>query len=263
MFGHVNFSLPFCREEILGGDSNSTCPGLTKKLGGCALAFQRSVLSSIGYMDPRFRKYGHEHTDLTIRSIRAGWGGITLLDSGVEELLFFVINGGLSLRLSNTTGTTEFIEENSEIWRSIMGDQIYRHAWRNDLDRIDFLGEILQCIDLKSPINSSFHSAEYISLYADVAKSGAKPLDHYIRFGIREGRKGIKSGASTITEDSRTSELSISQPVIDDKLSNNSIPDDRLGIAAKMMGLPWPIPPIEMDDFDWTNFEHPFKKKFG
>jgi hypothetical protein len=29
--------------------------------------------------------------------------------------------------------------------------------------------------------------------------------------------------------------------------------------AARAAGLPWPLPPITVDSFDWTNFEHPIK----
>jgi hypothetical protein len=34
---------------------------------------------------------------------------------------------------------------------------------------------------------------------------------------------------------------------------------DPIEAAARAAGLPWPLPPITADSFDWTNFEHPMK----
>jgi hypothetical protein len=39
-------------------------------------------------------------------------------------------------------------------------------------------------------------------------------------------------------------------------------PMDRVEVAARTAGLPWPLPPIGMEDFEWTNFEHPLKEDF-
>lgn len=38
--------------------------------------------------------------------------------------------------------------------------------------------------------------------------------------------------------------------------------DDPIKIATRSLGLPWPLPPIGMGDFDWTSFEHPLKEDF-
>jgi glycosyltransferase involved in cell wall biosynthesis len=259
-FGHVNFSLPSCREHIFVGESNSSCPGLTKKLGGCALAFTRYVLSNVGYMDPRFKKYGNEHTDLTIRAIRSGWGGIKIIRDGVEEIEFFVIDGGLAMGQSESYGTEYFVEESGHIWRSIMDDQVYRHAWRNDVERRDFLTEILGSIGESYKEVSIFKMEDYLSMYDDISRNGVEPLDHYIRFGITEGRYGTRPHNFTGQLHVEAIPVSTSASPVDMTALNGHENNDPLKMAAEELGLSWPLPPIGIEDFDWTNFEHPLKE---
>lgn len=38
----------------------------------------------------------------------------------------------------------------------------------------------------------------------------------------------------------------------------NRPPIDSIESAARAAGLPWPLPPIGMDSFDWTRFDHPY-----
>ncbi len=38
--------------------------------------------------------------------------------------------------------------------------------------------------------------------------------------------------------------------------------DNPIKTAARKLGLPWPLPQIGLEDFDWTNFEHPLKEDF-
>ena len=47
-------------------------------------------------------------------------------------------------------------------------------------------------LDLAAPHDRTydFSEAEYLQLYPDVARSRLDPLDHYLRVGLREGRKG-------------------------------------------------------------------------
>lgn len=94
---------------------------------------------SIGFFDPRFGQYGNEHTDLSIRAVRSGYGGIIREPDG---LLFYCINTGLDLNGSTSNGTSSDLEIAGKVWREVGPDQIYRHAWRNDDERAEFLNEI-------------------------------------------------------------------------------------------------------------------------
>lgn len=137
-FGHVNFSFPLYREYIVSGSGKADDPGLTTQICGCALGFSRPAIASIGFMDLRFGRYGHEHSDLSFRALRAGFGGMRG-ENGAD--LFYVIDGGLRPLEAKSSGTPEEAQRNGELLAQFGRDQIYRHAWNNDVERTDFLSE--------------------------------------------------------------------------------------------------------------------------
>jgi hypothetical protein len=69
------------------------------------MAFHRYAWNMVGYMDARFGKYGHEHTEFTNRFLRNGFGGIRRETSGQMEHYYYVIGGGISLLYAAPHGT--------------------------------------------------------------------------------------------------------------------------------------------------------------
>lgn len=138
-FGHLNYVLERYWKYVVEGDGTLDSPVLTGHLCGAVIGFRRDVIAGIGYFDPRFGRYGNEHTDLTIRSIRAGYGG---LERPGDGLLFRCINSGVGLYDTDSHGSREDVLESGNIWRSVIGEQIYRHAWRDDAERDKFLSEV-------------------------------------------------------------------------------------------------------------------------
>ncbi|MDE8345865.1 MAG: glycosyltransferase family 2 protein [Acidocella sp.] len=140
-FGHVNYALPAFADRMMAGALTAANPGITSMIPGCALGFARIALSQLGYFDPRFGHYGHEHSDISFRAVRAGFGGVEL-QSANPATGFFVINGGLELRASQTTGTPEDLARNGALLAALGAAPIYRHAWADDAQMRIFLGEI-------------------------------------------------------------------------------------------------------------------------
>ena len=75
-FGHINFAPPHIRHHVLSGACRADEPGATHIVGGQCLGFTRAALLHVGYFDPRFGQYGHEHADVSLRCLRAGFGGV-------------------------------------------------------------------------------------------------------------------------------------------------------------------------------------------
>lgn len=137
-YGHVNFSYPSYRHCVVSGSATAADPALATMICGCALAFSREVIASLGFMDPRFGRYGHEHSDLSFRAVRAGYGGF----NANGETLFCVIDGGLEDHAGVSSGTHEDVERNGRLLAELGSDPIYRHAWRDDVERAEFLSEL-------------------------------------------------------------------------------------------------------------------------
>lgn len=137
-YGHINYLLSRYWAFVVDGDGTVDSPALSGHLSGAVIGFRRDVIAGVGYFDPRFGRYGNEHTDLTIRTIRSGYGG---LDDPERGLLFRCMNTAIGIFDTDSHGSRVDIEESGKIWRAIGREQIYRHAWRDDVEREKFLQE--------------------------------------------------------------------------------------------------------------------------
>ena len=140
--GHVNFALPAFRSSVVSGACTGAELGLAKTIPGCALAFSRIALAQIGYLDVRFGRYGHEHSDFSFRALRAGFGGIKVREGDWNEPYFYVMTGSLEALPAATSGTQEELDTNSRLLSDFANEPIYRHAWLTDEMRDIFLSEI-------------------------------------------------------------------------------------------------------------------------
>jgi hypothetical protein len=139
-YGHVNYALPAFRSSQVAGAG--TDPPLASMVPGVALGFSRVALAQIGYFDLRFGRYGHEHSDMSFRAVRAGFGGIRVQTGQAGITYLYVIDDGLEMLPAASSGTSEELERNNRLLSDISNDPVYRHAWPDDFTRNVFLGEI-------------------------------------------------------------------------------------------------------------------------
>ncbi len=191
-FGHVNFAPAHLRHHVLTGACRAADPGITHIIGGQCLAFTRECLLNIGYFDPRFGKYGHEHSDVSFRCLRAGFGGVRR-DNGPEpSAYFYVVDSGLELRDVPSNSDMDSLERNGALLASVARDPIYRLPWRSDDEMNAFLSDFpalsaARCYGIVTA--PGFDSDRYRMLNPDVSLSGQDPFAHYIAYGKREGRQ--------------------------------------------------------------------------
>lgn len=186
--GHVNFALPEYMGHVKLGACVPERPGISEMICGCALAFRRSVLASIGFMDPRFERYGHEHSDLSRRAVKAGFGGLIVDDGDEKRMYFYVISGNIESRQAPTSGTAADLNANSELLASLSQDAIFRTAWRSDAERHDFLREIQESLGVKLACDNRFNPSRYLEKNNDLSEKEIDPLYHFVMHGRQEGR---------------------------------------------------------------------------
>jgi glycosyltransferase involved in cell wall biosynthesis len=143
-YGHVNFIMPNMLAHLPDTDCTPENPGLTTKLLGCCIASHRYAWNMVGYMDSRFGKYGHEHTEFTNRFLCNGFGGVRHIVAGRMEHHYYVIGGGIQLQPATSSGTPEDIASNLKVWREIQHEdaQPFRPPWRDGQQRTEFLSEM-------------------------------------------------------------------------------------------------------------------------
>lgn len=189
LLGHANSAL--ANSTIIWGMSTPENPGLATIIPGHTMVFSRYVLNFLGYMDTRFGRYGHEHTDFSFRSLRSGYGGYYWPKPKLMYL-FYVINSDLVLESAFSSVNRESVERNASLLWKLEKDSIYRLPWRTDEEMAEFKNELLTSLGKRvsssSQAPADFDTVNYLDRYPDVRQAGVDPFSHYARYGYREGR---------------------------------------------------------------------------
>jgi glycosyltransferase involved in cell wall biosynthesis len=95
-WGHVNFAGDWMREHFLSGSGSATDPIRSKNVTAQCSAYASTALTYGGYLDPRFRGYGHEHVEHSRRLVRVGYGGTDERINGGERVIYYLLRGDLT-----------------------------------------------------------------------------------------------------------------------------------------------------------------------
>lgn len=148
-WGHVNCLPPsFIKKikageecsEILGGTGTPDDPYLCTKISGICIGSRRDAIEKVGYLDTRFKGYGHEHTEWTLRFRRIGLGFKQLDSENSKINCNIMISGGVSGADVPSSSDKSSAELNRLILDECKKDSTYRNPWRNE-DEKNFLIE--------------------------------------------------------------------------------------------------------------------------
>jgi hypothetical protein len=140
-WGHINFAGDWMHEHFLSGSGSVTDPIRSKNVTAQCSAYSSAALTYGGYLDPRFRGYGHEHVEHSRRLVRIGYGGTDELINGEERVLYHLLKGDLTVVGSKSYHDTDQAERNLALARRIMGVQGYRSPWGDDRELRQFRAE--------------------------------------------------------------------------------------------------------------------------
>lgn len=137
---HVNWlgpaHIPMIPEGMfLGGSGTAEDPYVCEFLYGQCMAFSLRSLARVGFFDTRFRGYGFEHLDLTLRNRRAGLGVRTVDTANGAIESFAAISGGLTIRAMESGADLEAVERNRAVFHALQQEPIYRAPWQDIAER--------------------------------------------------------------------------------------------------------------------------------
>jgi glycosyltransferase involved in cell wall biosynthesis len=141
-WGHVNYAGEWLREHFLSGSGSVNDPVLSKNVTAQCSAVSGAALTYGGYFDTRFKGYGHQHVEHTVRLIRVGYGGTLEQHEGRERVVFKMISGGVVVQPCKSHYQAEQVEYNLKVAQKIMGQQDYRAPWGNDVELRQFRSEM-------------------------------------------------------------------------------------------------------------------------
>lgn len=149
-WGHINCLHPStyqellqnnCSKDIISGSGSVFNPYLSLKISGICIGSRRDALNQVGYLDTRFKGYGHEHSEWTLRFRRIGMGFKTsyLNDQSIKANI--MISGGITAKDIISSSDKSNKEANRKVMDECKADTTYRHPWRDDSERLKLLNE--------------------------------------------------------------------------------------------------------------------------
>ncbi len=140
-WGHVNFAAAWMGQHILSGAGTAADPARSRQITAQCASYSSTALTYGGYLDPRFRGYGHEHVEHSRRLVRVGYGGTDERLNGKDVVTYHLLKGDLTVVHTPSFHNAEQEERNFQIATGIMGQQGYRAPWGEDSEMRQFRSE--------------------------------------------------------------------------------------------------------------------------
>jgi glycosyltransferase involved in cell wall biosynthesis len=130
-------------ESALAGVGTALDPWASSRTKAMLLTISARALEDVGYFDPRFEGWGHEHAEWTARVKRAGYGyRDVVLPNGKPFKAQLFMNRGMISDEGPSWGTEEQSERNRKVGTAIQNDPVFRVPWRSNRERTEILAEI-------------------------------------------------------------------------------------------------------------------------
>lgn len=142
LHGHINYSPPWfmhesLRSEFVGGENNFKQPSLFKILTGqCTGVLRKHIKEDIGYLNPRFKGYGHGHVEWTNRFVDAAIGGF----NENNRRIYKAITGNISAPPAPSFKSEEELRKNLETLIELNNNKtlFVKNPWLSDADQSVF-----------------------------------------------------------------------------------------------------------------------------
>jgi GT2 family glycosyltransferase len=141
-YGHMNVALEETNEHYLGGSGTVADPIISTLITAQCACFSREALRFAGYFDPRFKGYGHEHVEHSIRMVRCGYGGHEQMVQGRMKMVFKLLRSEFTLRPVKSFGSQEASDRNLALTQRIVVEQHYRAPWQDEAEMVRFRAEM-------------------------------------------------------------------------------------------------------------------------
>jgi glycosyltransferase involved in cell wall biosynthesis len=145
-WGHVNLAGEWFRDSFLRGAGTIDDPILSKDVSAQCSGFSRSALLFGGYLDSRFRGWGHEHVEHTRRLLRIGYGGTYEEIDGEVRPIYRLLKGDIEVTNPPSHANAADRDRNLLLCRQLLSEEAYRMPWRDDTELVQFRAELDQAM---------------------------------------------------------------------------------------------------------------------
>lgn len=154
-WGHINCIHPSNYQEVLTNGSSTEIisgsgaindPYLSKRISGICIGSRRDAINKVGYIDTRFKGYGHEHSEWTLRFRRIGLGFKKVSVDNQIVKANLMISGGVTAKEVPSSSDKSSISTNRIVMDECKADVTYRHPWRDDSERLKLIKEFEEAV---------------------------------------------------------------------------------------------------------------------
>ncbi len=139
---HLAYHHPKVVKHAVGGAGTPGDPFVNPAATAQCLSVSAEVLERVGFLDPRFQGWGHEHAEWTTRIKRAGYGFREVaLPDGRRAKAQLYLAGGLTSDDGESHRDEEQARRNRELATALRGEPVFRRPWRDSAERREFLAE--------------------------------------------------------------------------------------------------------------------------
>lgn len=143
LWNHVAFGHRGIARTAAAGAGTATDPWVSSRATAQLLTISRAAFGVVGYFDPRFEGWGHEHAEWTSRVKRAGYGYKEIaLPSGESFRAQLFLSHGLRYNPAPSWRHDAQATRNRDVMMSIPAKPLFRAPWRTSEERGEILNEL-------------------------------------------------------------------------------------------------------------------------
>jgi GT2 family glycosyltransferase len=139
---HLAYHHPKVAKGAVRGRGTPADPFVNSSATAQCLSVSARVLETVGFLDSRFKGWGHEHAEWTSRIKRAGYGyRVITLPDGRRPKAQLYLSGGLLNDDASSFRDPEQVRRNRELASRLQHEPVFRRPWRTARERGEFLAE--------------------------------------------------------------------------------------------------------------------------
>jgi glycosyltransferase involved in cell wall biosynthesis len=141
-WGHTNIAGGWFENSFVSGSGSVDDPFHSIDVSAQCSAYSREAILYAGYLDSRFKGYGFEHVEHSVRLMRHGYGGEFRTVSGIHRPVHLLIRGGIKVTHPPSYSNKEDVNRNQALCQLLLRDQSYRAPWHDDAEMAQFRAEM-------------------------------------------------------------------------------------------------------------------------
>ncbi|MCB8880901.1 glycosyltransferase [Acidisoma cellulosilytica] len=131
-YGHVNLAGHWFEHSFISGSGSAEDPILSLDVSGQCSAFSREAILFGGLLDTRFKGFGFEHVEHTIRLIRLGYGGRHDYVEGELRTLYYLLKTRMTHAPTASFNDPDIIRYNQTLCHDLLRDMSFRSGMQNE-----------------------------------------------------------------------------------------------------------------------------------